>query len=196
MQCFTAKCYVHLFLSSSLCHKSVNLTVCTRTRIEQDALVVAKLALLLLPLASSTILRLPRSSSLAHLFSTLICRPPPRLIVPLPFLRRHTTLMAPKAPKRKAASPVSDAEASGSSDHEEEQKKAPKAKKAKAPAKGPVTPIDPSLPHNLKFPENLQPFPAKKEGEIRISTWNVCGIKACDKKVRMGGLQVKQGASC
>jgi hypothetical protein len=86
--------------------------------------------------------------------------------------------MSPKASKRKVAA-ESDAEVSSHSDSE--QTKKPAAKKSKA--KEPVKPLDASLPHNTAFPKDLQPFPAKAEGSVRLSAWNVCGIKACDKKV-------------
>lgn len=87
--------------------------------------------------------------------------------------------MPPKASKRKV-DVESDAEISSHS--ESEQAKKPAAKKSKA--KEPVKPLDASLPHNTAFPQDLQPFPAKAEGAVRLSAWNVCGIKACDKKVR------------
>lgn len=92
----------------------------------------------------------------------------------------RSLVMPPKASKRKVAAD-SDAEVSSHSESEQVAKK-PAAKKSKA--KAPVTPIDPSLPHNKEFPADLQPFPVKEEGSVRLSAWNVCGIKACDKKVR------------
>lgn len=90
------------------------------------------------------------------------------------------------APKRKAAAvdPVSDSETSNASEDDSKGK----AKKAKKPAakktKGPVIPLDPSLPNNTVIPADLAPFPKRADGTIRIAAWNVCGIKASDKKAR------------
>ena len=75
------------------------------------------------------------------------------------------------APKRKVA-PASESDASGS-DVDTKKTKKPAAKKA---AKDPVTPLDPSLPHNIAFPVDLKPFAAKAEGTVRC---------ACD--VEFGG---------
>ncbi|MBW0512252.1 hypothetical protein O181_051967 [Austropuccinia psidii MF-1] len=60
---------------------------------------------------------------------------------------------------------------------EDVEEKAPKAKKAK----GPVVPLHDYLPTNRTFPEKLQ-FPPKADKSLRISTWNVCGVNACEKK--------------
>ncbi|GAA6020084.1 hypothetical protein JCM11491_006389 [Sporobolomyces phaffii] len=58
-----------------------------------------------------------------------------------------------------------------------------KAKKAPAAKKGPVTPIHPDLAHNVAFPDPLGPFPRPTEpGTVRIASWNVAGLKACEKK--------------
>ncbi|ORY59440.1 Endonuclease/exonuclease/phosphatase [Leucosporidium creatinivorum] len=108
------------------------------------------------------------------LFST-----PLQPLLPLrlrPFTR-PITVMPPKASKRKVDV---DSDAEVSSHSESEQIKKPAAKKSKA--KEPVKPLDASLPHNTTFPKDLQPFPTKAEGSVRLSAWNVCGIKACDKK--------------
>lgn len=96
------------------------------------------------------------------------------------------------APKRKAAetSASEHSDFSDSNDQPEaststsagKPKKAKAAPKPKVP-KAPVTPLDPSLPTNTAFPMDLAPFAKKGDGEVRIAAWNVCGIKACDKKV-------------
>lgn len=55
-------------------------------------------------------------------------------------------------------------------------------------AKAPVQPLDPSLPVNTVFPAVLKPFPRPGGGEgeaIRISNWNVCGLAAALRKVRV-----------
>ncbi|KAI8450384.1 hypothetical protein BY996DRAFT_6417418 [Phakopsora pachyrhizi] len=59
-----------------------------------------------------------------------------------------------------------------------------KKKKLKKPiTKGPVKPIDPNLPNNRQFPVKLNLSERTSDTEvIRISAWNVCGIRACDKK--------------
>ncbi|KAL8293095.1 hypothetical protein RQP46_000789 [Phenoliferia psychrophenolica] len=85
------------------------------------------------------------------------------------------------APKRKAAAaPASDSDASQHSSDEGTKKKAkkPAAKKAAVP----VAPLDASLPVNTVFPVDLKPFTPKADGSVRIAAWNVCGIKACEKK--------------
>ncbi|KAM0753627.1 hypothetical protein T439DRAFT_322519 [Meredithblackwellia eburnea MCA 4105] len=84
--------------------------------------------------------------------------------------------MAPKR-KSKADTPVSDSDAASSTE-EAPQKKAKKATKTKEPVK----PLDPTLPTNTVIPPDLLTFESKAEGVVRIATWNVCGIKACDKK--------------
>ena len=63
-------------------------------------------------------------------------------------------------------------------DDEDKPKKAKRAKKAKEPVK----PIDPSVPTNLTVPDDLEPFPRPPEGCIRISAWNVAGLRASEKK--------------
>lgn len=63
-------------------------------------------------------------------------------------------------------------------DDEDKPKKAKRAKKAKEPVK----PIDPSVPTNLTVPDDLEPFPQPPEGCIRISAWNVAGLRASEKK--------------
>lgn len=43
---------------------------------------------------------------------------------------------------------------------------------------------DPSIPKNtILFPSDTMNFASRKEGEIRISTWNIQGIKSAYKKV-------------
>ncbi|KAK4703192.1 hypothetical protein P7C70_g3019, partial [Phenoliferia sp. Uapishka_3] len=83
-------------------------------------------------------------------------------------------------PKRKAEAEPPASQSSGSEADEPEKKtKKPAAKKA---AKGPVTPLDPSLPHNLTIPVDLEPFPTKADG-----------IDICMECVRNQGLR-KEGA--
>lgn len=60
-----------------------------------------------------------------------------------------------------------------------EKEEAPKKKRAKKP---PVTPLDPSVPTNKEVPEDLSPFPRPPEGCVRISAWNVAGLRASEKK--------------
>ncbi|GAA5878406.1 hypothetical protein JCM16303_002762 [Sporobolomyces ruberrimus] len=103
-----------------------------------------------------------------------------------------------KVEKRKPSSPPPAAKKATESDEssalseQEEAEEEPKKKKAKkAPVKkGPVTPIHPDLPNNTAFPDPLEPFP-RPEGNrdagdedkvVRISSWNVAGLKACEKK--------------
>jgi hypothetical protein len=139
--------------------------------------------LVLLPIRSFTIQRLAYFLRPGKLFTL---QAPPRLLPPLRLVLRRGQLsisMPPKGTKRKASPPASDSE-DHSSNEGPSAKKAQPAKKAKA-AKGPVTPLDSSLPHNVAFPADLEPFPPKAAGELRLATWNVCGIKACDKKVRL-----------
>ncbi|GJN88556.1 hypothetical protein Rhopal_001522-T1 [Rhodotorula paludigena] len=64
---------------------------------------------------------------------------------------------------------------------DEEVAKPAKAKKAKK-EKEPVRPLDPSLPSNKTVPETVEPFERPPEGTIRISAWNVAGLRACEKK--------------
>ncbi|KAL7342443.1 DNA-Apurinic or apyrimidinic site lyase [Rhodotorula toruloides] len=60
-----------------------------------------------------------------------------------------------------------------------EKEAAPKKKRAKKP---PVTPLDPSVPTNKEVPEDLSSFPRPPEGCVRISAWNVAGLRASEKK--------------
>ncbi|KAK4058771.1 hypothetical protein OIO90_000217 [Microbotryomycetes sp. JL221] len=57
----------------------------------------------------------------------------------------------------------------------------PPAKKQKK-QKEPVTPIDKSLPTNKQLPDVLTPIPKKRDGTVRVSAWNVCGVKSCENK--------------
>lgn len=92
-------------------------------------------------------------------------------------------------PPRKRQASVSESEHS-----ERSSTSKPKAKKSAAKkGKGPVTPLDPSLPHNTAFPTELKIAP-RKEGEVRLACWNVGGIKACDKKVRLSSYAEAGGA--
>ncbi|GAA6027049.1 hypothetical protein JCM8097_006070 [Rhodosporidiobolus ruineniae] len=94
---------------------------------------------------------------------------------------------APKSNKRAASDAddkpkptKDDAEDSPLSEVESEEDK-PKKKKAKK-AKEPVTPLDKSLPVNKTVPDPLEPFEKPKEGVVRISAWNVAGLRASEKK--------------
>ncbi|GAA5965259.1 hypothetical protein JCM3765_006376 [Sporobolomyces pararoseus] len=88
--------------------------------------------------------------------------------------------------KRSPSSDLSEEEPINSDKEEEEPPKKKKQKK-KEPAvkKGPVTPIHPELPNNTTLPDPLEPFPKPfnhEKGVLRISSWNVAGLKACEKK--------------
>lgn len=88
--------------------------------------------------------------------------------------------MPPKGSKRKAKEPVAEEEAeddslsnvsgSESASTQDKKTKKPAGKKAKV-AKEPVKPLDPSIPTNTTFPIEVK-FEPKKEGTIRLSTWN------------------------
>ncbi|GAA5968311.1 hypothetical protein JCM11641_003807 [Rhodosporidiobolus odoratus] len=93
-------------------------------------------------------------------------------------------------PKRKSTSKAEDASASTPTkvkedspltEQESEPENKPPKKKAKK-AKEPVKPIDSSLPTNLTVPDPLQAFARPGEGKIRISAWNVAGLRASEKK--------------
>lgn len=95
-------------------------------------------------------------------------------------------------PPRKRKASVSESEHSSAGEGASDGK--PKAKKPAAKkGKGPVTPIDSSLPHNTAFPAELN-FVPRKEGKVRLACWNVGGIRACDKKVR-GSLSAGGGGA-
>ncbi|SCV67001.1 BQ2448_5647 [Microbotryum intermedium] len=61
--------------------------------------------------------------------------------------------------------------------------KEPKAAKPK-PKPGPVQPLDPTLPTNKTLPDPMPPYPSRPQGQLRISAWNICGLKAAEKKGR------------
>lgn len=84
-------------------------------------------------------------------------------------------------PAASAQEPVEEAVETKEEVEDEEEDKPKKAKRAKK-AKEPVKPIDPSVPTNLTVPDNLEPFPRPPEGCIRISAWNVAGLRAGEKK--------------
>lgn len=84
-------------------------------------------------------------------------------------------------PAASAQEPVEEAVETKEEVEDEEEDKPKKAKRAKK-AKEPVKPIDPSVPTNLTVPDNLEPFPRPPEGCIRISAWNVAGLRASEKK--------------
>ncbi|GAA5848667.1 hypothetical protein JCM8547_004590 [Rhodosporidiobolus lusitaniae] len=71
-------------------------------------------------------------------------------------------------------SPLSDPPASDEDDK-------PKKKRAKK-AKDPVVPLDPNLPTNLTVPDPLEPFARPAEGAVRVSAFNVAGLRASEKK--------------
>ncbi|GAA6008936.1 hypothetical protein JCM10207_004033 [Rhodosporidiobolus poonsookiae] len=71
-----------------------------------------------------------------------------------------------------------DAEQAEQSGAESDDPK-PKKKRAK---KDPVTPIHSHLPTNLTVPDPLQPFPRPADGTMRISSFNVAGLRASEKK--------------
>lgn len=78
--------------------------------------------------------------------------------------------MPPRAAAKRKAAPESDSDASaGSGSQADETQKKTKKPAAKKAAKGPVTPLDPALPHNAAFPVDLKPFAAKAEGATRYA---------------------------
>lgn len=91
--------------------------------------------------------------------------------------------MPPKgsSSKRKAKQVDKEEDIETNSEGEQGNSKASKPKKAKT-SKGPVIPLDPSLPINTTFPIDVS-LPPKPEGTIRLSNWNVCGINSAMKKV-------------
>lgn len=84
----------------------------------------------------------------------------------------------PAASAQEPAEEAVEAKEEGQDDDEDKPKKAKRAKKGKEPVK----PIDPSVPTNLTVPDDLAPFPRPPEGCIRISAWNVAGLRASEKK--------------
>ncbi|KDE06685.1 hypothetical protein MVLG_03031 [Microbotryum lychnidis-dioicae p1A1 Lamole] len=85
-------------------------------------------------------------------------------------------------------SPSSSAEEQGAAPSKKKSKKTvkepkpPKEPKAPKPKPGPVQPLDPTLPTNKTLPDPIPPYPQRPEGQVRISAWNVCGIKAAENK--------------
>ncbi|GAA5830345.1 hypothetical protein JCM11251_001317 [Rhodosporidiobolus azoricus] len=86
-----------------------------------------------------------------------------------------------KRTKKQAAAKKDESAGEEDGDGEDEDGKGKKKKAAKA-KKPPVEPLDPSLPTNLTIPDPLSPFERPGEGRIRISSWNVAGLRACEKK--------------
>ncbi|GAA5851294.1 hypothetical protein JCM9279_001095 [Rhodotorula babjevae] len=76
-------------------------------------------------------------------------------------------------PPVKEDSPLTDLEGEDADDEPQKKKRAKKE---------PVKPLDPSLPTNKTVPDVVEPFPRPAEGCIRISAWNVAGLRASDKK--------------
>lgn len=96
---------------------------------------------------------------------------------------------APKRGKRKVEStspePKEDAQESATEaveEVEDDEDDKPKTAKRAKKVKEPVKPLDPSVPTNLTVPEDLEPFPRPAEGSLRISAWNVAGLRASEKK--------------
>ncbi|POY70610.1 putative DNA-(apurinic or apyrimidinic site) lyase [Rhodotorula taiwanensis] len=81
-------------------------------------------------------------------------------------------------PKEEAQEPATEAAEEVENDEDDKPKKAKRAKKVKEPVK----PLDPSVPTNLAVPDDLAPFPRPAEGSLRISAWNVAGLRASEKK--------------
>lgn len=125
------------------------------------------------------------------------------------FFRPVTTMPPKRSPPAAGSSSSSPLSAQSRSESPEappakkakgkavKEPKEPKEKKVKEP-KGPVQPIHAHLPNNTTFPLDLKfekPTMAKVEegGEekkvVRLSSWNICGIKACEKKVSIGLLR-------
>ena len=100
-------------------------------------------------------------------------------------VRYHlSTYTMPRAKRSAASAAAASPPPKYPSDVESDASDAPKpkAKKAKK-AKEPVKPLDASLPTNKELPDELTPIAKRPDGQVRISAWNVCGIKSCDKKV-------------
>lgn len=124
---------------------------------------------------SFTILRLFLSRQARLIPSTL------RLVPHIPARFFHSSPQLKMPPKKRAAKAASPPAEDPGSDTPAPAKK-PKA----AAKKGPVTPLDPSIPHNTAFPDSLE-FDRPVEGAVRIAMWNVAGIRACAKKVSLEG---------
>ncbi|KAM0792388.1 hypothetical protein ACM66B_005068 [Microbotryomycetes sp. NB124-2] len=86
----------------------------------------------------------------------------------------------PPRKRTEAAAASSDHDDSEASQSSADTKK-PAAKKQKK-QKEPVTPLDKSLPTNKELPNELTPITKKQYGTVRISAYNVCGIKSSEKK--------------
>ena len=88
-------------------------------------------------------------------------------------------------PPKRTASSKSKRKPSPSSDSEGEAsqpKKAKVTKKASGEEAG--TSADNPQPTNKEIPEHIE-FPAKVAGTTRIASWNVSGLAAAQKKVRL-----------
>lgn len=85
-------------------------------------------------------------------------------------------------PESGAKEPIAGAAAEENEEGVDEQEDKPKKPKRAKQAKEPVKPIDPSVPTNLTVPDDLEPFPRPADGCIRISAWNVAGLRASEKK--------------
>ena len=77
-------------------------------------------------------------------------------------------------PPVKEDSPLTDLEGEDAEDDKPQKKKRAK--------KEPVKPLDPTLPTNKTVPDVVEPFPRPAAGCIRISAWNVAGLRASEKK--------------
>ena len=87
--------------------------------------------------------------------------------------------MAPKQPnKRKVSSSSGDEEVEVAPT--KKGKNASKEKSSEAPKEGFASNGQPT---NKLLPERIE-FPKKHDGALRIATWNVSGLAACQKKVR------------
>ncbi|BGP53732.1 hypothetical protein JCM8202v2_001302 [Rhodotorula sphaerocarpa] len=104
---------------------------------------------------------------------------PPRAAASRRGPKRKVETTSPE-PKPAAAEP--EAEAAQESEAEEDEDGKPKKAKRAKKVKEPVKPIDPAVPTNLTIPDDLAPFPRPAEGCVRISAWNVAGLRACEKK--------------
>jgi hypothetical protein len=100
--------------------------------------------------------------------------------------------MPPKRPSSKAAAkeaanstpppPEDSPLTEQGSDSEDKQ---PKKKQKRAPAKKtpiPVVPLDAALPINLTVPDPLPPYEKPEKASLRISSFNVAGLRASEKK--------------
>lgn len=134
---------------------------------------------LLVLIRRATVLRCAVQKLRPLLSSAPFATMPPRAAASRRGPKRKVETTSPE-PKPAAAEP--EAEAAQESEAEEDEDGKPKKAKRAKKVKEPVKPIDPAVPTNLTIPDDLAPFPRPAEGCVRISAWNVAGLRACEKK--------------